>query len=143
VIGEHPPGDARVLGLVVLAEQLRPGIRETIAFLQREGVEVKVLSGDATVTVAAIARDVGIPVSGMSTGDELPGDETALAEFAAGVSFVGRISPEGKRAIVQALGEQGRYVAMASTTCPRLSVRGLRSRRAAARRWRAASPTWC
>ncbi len=112
VAGELPPGDTQVLGLVVLAERLRPGVRETIAFLHREGVEVKVLSGDAAVTAAAIARDVGIPVGGVSTGDELPSDEAALAEFADGVSVIGRISPEGKRAIVQALGDQGRYVAM-------------------------------
>ena len=112
VAGELPPGDAQVLGLVVLAERLRSGVRETIAFLQREGVEVKVLSGDAAVTAAAIARDVGIPVASVSTGDELPTDAASLAEFADGVSVVGRISPEGKRSIVQALGKRGRYVAM-------------------------------
>ena len=51
----------------MLAEELRPGIRDTIAFLQREGIEIKVLSGDAPQTVAAIARDVGIPVAACAT----------------------------------------------------------------------------
>jgi magnesium-transporting ATPase (P-type) len=112
--GELPPPGLEPLGLLVLAEQLRPGIAETIAFLLREGVEVKVLSGDAPQTAAAIARDVGIPVGDVSDGAEIPAeqDAAALADFAAGVSVVGRISPEGKRAIVQALAAQGRYVAM-------------------------------
>jgi cation-transporting P-type ATPase E len=110
--GELPPGGLEPLGLVVLAERLRPGASETIAFLTREGVEVKVLSGDATATAASIARDVGIPVRSVSDGDALPADEPALAQLAADVSVVGRISPEGKRSIVQALVEQGRYVAM-------------------------------
>jgi cation-transporting P-type ATPase E len=110
--GELPPADLEPLGLVVLAEQLRPNVRETIAFLRREGVDVKVLSGDAPATVAAIARDVGLPVRGVHHGGEIPDDPLERRLFADAVTVVGRISPEGKRAMVQALREQGRYVAM-------------------------------
>ncbi|MDQ2896946.1 MAG: HAD-IC family P-type ATPase, partial [Actinomycetota bacterium] len=109
---DRPPDDLETLGLVVLAEELRPGVRDTIAFLHREGIEVKVLSGDASQTVAAIARDVGIPVASVSDGDSIPDEPEALRDFALGVTVVGRISPEGKQAIVRALRDQGRYVAM-------------------------------
>ena len=110
--GEQPPAGLEPLGLVVLAEELRPSVRDTIAFLQGEGVEVKVLSGDNPRTVAAIARDVGISVAGVSEGSEIPDDPAARRSFALGATVVGRISPEGKQAIVQALREEGRYVAM-------------------------------
>jgi magnesium-transporting ATPase (P-type) len=110
--GNDPPPGLQPLGLVVLAEDLRPGIEEAIAFLQEQGVEIKVLSGDAPQTVAAIARDVGIPVAGVASGETMPEEPAALRRFAAGASVVGRISPEGKRAIVRALGADGRYVAM-------------------------------
>ncbi len=110
--GEQPPTGLEPLGVVVLAEELRPNIKDTIAYLLGEGVEVKVLSGDAPQTVAAIARDVGIPVAGVHEGSEIPEDPEARRAFALHATIVGRISPEGKRAIVQALGEQGRYVAM-------------------------------
>lgn len=110
--GVEPPGELELLGLVVLAERLRPNITETIAFLREEGVEIKVLSGDDPNTVAAIARDVGIPVNGISDGSEIPQDPGELRSFAADTTVVGRISPEGKQAIVQALGQDGRYVAM-------------------------------
>ena len=110
--GEEPPSDAEPLGLVVLAERLRPNVSETIAFLVEQGVEVKVLSGDSPQTVAAIARDVGIPVRGAGVGSDIPRDPAARAEWALQVSVVGRISPEGKREVVQALSDAGRYVAM-------------------------------
>ena len=109
---EEPPASLRPLGIVVLAEDLRPNVRDTIAFLRHEGVEVKVLSGDAAETVAAIARDVGLDVGGVSEGDAIPDDPAALRSFALASTVVGRISPEGKRAIVEALRAEGRYVAM-------------------------------
>jgi cation-transporting P-type ATPase E len=101
--GEQPPTGLEALGLVVLAEDLRPNVRDTIAFLHAEGVEVKVLSGDAPQTVAAIARDVGLPVGGVREGSEIPDDPQARRSFALDATVVGRISPEGKQAIVQTL----------------------------------------
>src|SRR6266511_2802723 len=69
---DEPPdrvtGEARPLGLVVLGEQIRPNARETVQWFLDEGVELKVLSGDAAPTVAAIARDVGIPVARVDDG---------------------------------------------------------------------------
>ena len=110
--GDEPPADSQLLGLVVIAERLRPNVSRTIAFLQEQGVEVKVLSGDSPQTVAAIARDVGIPVRTLSEGSAIPEDPAELRAFALDASVVGRISPEGKRAIVGALHDAGRYVAM-------------------------------
>lgn len=109
---EQPPAGLRPMGVVVLAEELRPGIADTVAFLMRQGIELKVLSGDAPATVAAIARDVGIPVNDVATGEEIPAEPERAREWIRAVTVVGRISPEGKRRIVQALQADGRYVAM-------------------------------
>jgi cation-transporting ATPase E len=100
------------LGIAVLAEDLRKDARETIAFLLAEGVDVKVLSGDAPETVASIATDAGMTVRAPGDGRELPSERGALAAFARDATVVGRISPEGKRAVVEALQREGRYVAM-------------------------------
>ena len=110
--GDLPPSGLEPVGVVILAEGLRPNIKDTMSFLQREGVEIKVLSGDAPETVAAIARDVGISAGDASDGEAIPTSSTELAEFAARVGVVGRISPEGKQSVVRALTDQGRYVAM-------------------------------
>jgi magnesium-transporting ATPase (P-type) len=109
---ELPPAGLHPLGIVALAERLRPNIGETIGFLLEQSIEIKVLSGDDPRTVAAIARDVGIPVQTVKNGTEIPTDPDALRTFAAEVSVIGRISPAGKQAVVQALSDQGRYVAM-------------------------------
>jgi cation-transporting P-type ATPase E len=101
------------LGVAVLAEELRPDTRETVAFLLGEGVELKVLSGDAPETVGSIARDAGIPAAESALdGRELPADARELAVVARSAAVVGRIAPEGKKALVEALAASGRYVAM-------------------------------
>jgi P-type E1-E2 ATPase len=82
--------DFTPLGRVILAEELRPQARETVAFFHAEGVELKVLSGDDQLTVEAIARDAGIEPE----------------------SVHGRVSPEDKRRFVEGLRERGHYVAM-------------------------------
>jgi cation-transporting ATPase E len=88
---ELPPGVA-ASGIVVLAEQLRPQAKETVDYFQRQGVELRILSGDAPETVRAVARDVGIH----------PTPETV----------VGRVTPEGKRETIERLTREGRIVAM-------------------------------
>ncbi len=101
------------LGIVVLAEELRPETRETIAYFVEQGIEVKVLSGDTVRTVGSIARDAGIPLRGAPVeGDDLPASDAELDRLVGDLSIVGRISPEGKRRVIEALLRRGRYVAM-------------------------------
>jgi cation-transporting ATPase E len=108
-----PPGGLRPLGLVVLAEQLRPDARETVAYLREQGVELRGISGDAPATVAAIAADAGIPMTGPPVdGRELPESDADLRRLVQETTVVGRISPDGKRRFVEALAANGSYVAM-------------------------------
>jgi cation-transporting ATPase E len=106
------PGRLRLLGLVVLSEQLRPEARNTVSFFLSQGVALKVISGDRPETVAAIARDAGVPGEEPLDGSDLPGSAGELRRLVLGTSVVGRISPEGKRRVVEALTEDGRYVGM-------------------------------
>jgi magnesium-transporting ATPase (P-type) len=107
-----PPAGCGVVGLIVLAERLRPDAAETVGFLNAEGVRLIVISGDAPATVAAIARDAGIPVQRVLDGGQLPQDAQALREASRELSVVGRISPDGKRRVVEALTAEGHHVAM-------------------------------
>ena len=108
-----PPPGLRPLGLVLLAERLRPNARATVEFFQSQGVDLKVLSGDRPETVLAIAGDVGIPVgSGAIDGRSLPDDDADLTILLRNHNVIGRISPEGKRRVIEALLADGRYVAM-------------------------------
>ena len=139
--GAALPDDVQALGLVVLAERLRPNAAETVAFFAAEGVELKVLSGDAPATAGAIARDAGVPGSAPALdGEALPSEPAALREAVLSAPAVGRISPEGKRAVVEALRTAAAtwgWSATGSTMSPHSRRRAWRSRRARGRRWRA------
>jgi P-type E1-E2 ATPase len=107
------PADVKPLGLVILAERLRPSAAETVAFFTAQDVDLKVLSGDAPATVGAIAHDAGVPgTAGALDGEALPTDPAALRAAIMSAGAVGRISPEGKRAVIEALEDAGRYPAM-------------------------------
>jgi cation-transporting P-type ATPase E len=101
------------LGIVVLAEELRPEAAETIEFFAREDVALKVLSGDNPATVGAIARDLGIEASGPALdGRHLPEDDAELLAAVRAAPAIGRISPEDKARVVRVLSEGGEYVGM-------------------------------
>ncbi len=108
-----PPDGLRLRGLVVLAERLRPDAERTVRFFLEQGVQLKVLSGDRPATVAAIAADAGVPMAGEPLdGDSLPADPAELRALVDGATVIGRITPEGKRRVIEALRDSGRYVAM-------------------------------
>ena len=108
-----PPKKLQTLGLVVLGERLRVQAKETVAFFLSQGVTLKIISGDRPETVGAIAADVGIPVIGPpADGTALPEDAKALSDLLHKTNVVGRISPEGKRRVIEALSADGHYVAM-------------------------------
>jgi P-type E1-E2 ATPase len=92
----EPPAGLEARGLVVVAERLRRDARETVAFFRAQGVELKVISGDAPDTVAAIAADAGIDAGAVLDGRSLPEQDEELRRVAVEASVVGRISPEGK-----------------------------------------------
>jgi cation-transporting ATPase E/undecaprenyl-diphosphatase len=98
-------------GLVLLSEDLRPDTRETVSWLQNQGVELKVLSGDRPETVASIAHDAGIAGSAIDAS-QLPEDEEELRRIVLGTTIFGRIGPDEKRRVIEALRDAGRYVAM-------------------------------
>jgi len=110
---QAPPPRLTPLALVVLEETLRADAAETIEFIREEGIDLKLISGDARATVTAVAATVGVaPEAGVVDGPELPDDPEQLAEVAQRNTIFCRIAPEQKRALVAALRGAGRYTAM-------------------------------
>ena len=110
--------DAGPVGLVpvafvILTDRVRETASTTLAYFARQGVDVKVISGDHPQTVAAVARRVGLPAA------EAPFDAKALPEGGRELADVlethaifGRVTPQQKRAMVEALQSRGHVVAM-------------------------------
>jgi calcium-translocating P-type ATPase len=102
------------LGLVALWDPPRPEVREAVALCRRAGIRVVMITGDYGLTARAIARQIGLEVRKVVTGEEVERlAPEALQRLLAepGVVFA-RTSPAHKLAIVTALKARGEVVAV-------------------------------
>ncbi len=108
------PAGMRPLGLVTLADELRPEAREALAAFREAGVSPKVISGDDPETVTALALQAGLgPELRLLSGPEIDAlDDPALRAAVEETTIFGRITPSQKERIVDALRANGHYVAM-------------------------------
>lgn len=100
------------LGFVLLKDRLRPAARQTLEYFARQNVALKVISGDSARTVSGIAREAGVP--GWDSYIDLTtiGTEAELQQAADCYTVFGRVTPEQKKQLVQALQQTGHTVAM-------------------------------
>lgn len=106
------PPSRRPVAVVTFRERVREDAAQTLSFFAREGVDVRVLSGDDPRTAAAIAGEVGLGAhAGFDAGD-LPDDPRRLVEVVDEQVVIGRVTPDRKRDIVAALQAAGRTVAV-------------------------------
>lgn len=103
------------LGLVGLADPVRPTVLPAIRQCQAAGIRVVMITGDYPATAAAIAAQIGLPVGdgGIITGAELiEMDEATLRERINHSNIYARMVPEQKLRLVNALKANGEIVAM-------------------------------
>ncbi len=103
----------QLLGLVGLADPLRPGVREAVGECSNAGIRVVMITGDHPVTAQAIARDAGLPSEAVITGIELDVlSDDALQVIIGHLHVFARIRPEQKLRLVNAFKAGGDIVAM-------------------------------
>jgi Ca2+-transporting ATPase len=111
--GRPPEIPCRFLGLVGLADPVRPDVPEAVAQCRSAGVRVVMITGDYPATAQAIARQAGLGDGEIMTGDELASlSDGDLAGRIQAIGVFARILPEQKLRIVQALQAAGEVVAM-------------------------------
>ena len=109
---EKLPPLKQVLGLVVLSDELRPNVASTLDYFRREGVTVKVISGDDPRTVATIAEKAGVASARDHAVDvSLLTDEEVEAAANTAIVF-GRVTPARKQQLVEAMQRAGHTVGM-------------------------------
>ncbi len=100
------------LALVLLTGKLRPNAKETFAYFARQGVTVKVISGDNPATVSQIAQQAGIPGSECYIDAATLDTPEKLREAALHYTVFGRVTPQQKKDLVAALQKKKHVVAM-------------------------------
>lgn len=106
---------SRPVALVLCSEHIRPDAEATLAWFREQGVRCRIISGDNPVTVGAIARKVrlaGDSEPRFMDARELPSDTAELAKVLEHVDVLGRVLPDQKKAIVEALHMGEHVVAM-------------------------------
>lgn len=103
--------DVKVLGYILLSNPIRKEAKSTFQYFAKQGVDIKVISGDNPVTVSRVAKQAGISGADKYIDAQTIKDgeyEKAVQEY----NVFGRVKPEQKRKFVVALQNQGNTVAM-------------------------------
>ncbi len=100
------------LALILLKSRIRENAFDTFRYFAKQGVAVKVISGDDAVTAADAAGRAGIPGSENYVNCESLSTPEAYGEAAQKYTVFGRVTPEQKRLLIQALRKLGHTVAM-------------------------------
>lgn len=111
------PAGLRPVVLLTFREVVRADAAATLSYFEKEGVGVRIISGDNPLTVAAVAREVGLDAGTGFDARELPdaSDEAGVAELGRVLDeqlVFGRVTPTQKRDMVRALKATGHTVAM-------------------------------
>ncbi len=112
---EHlKPDSAKPIGIITLRNELRDGVERTISYLQKNGVSMRVISGDNPDTVAHIARTAGIDhtdkvITGadLDTLSDKQWDRTILE-----TTIFARVLPEQKERIIDTYKRHGKFTGM-------------------------------
>lgn len=104
--------DFEIVGFVFMTDVVRKNAPDILGYFEEQGVDLKVISGDDPVTVAAIAARAGlkdadkyIDATTIHTDEEM---EDAILKY----SVFGRVTPKQKQQMVRLLKQNGRTVAM-------------------------------
>ena len=112
VASDAPLPEMTALAALVLSDPIRSGAADTLAYFRREGVAVKVISGDYPAAAAAVAARAGLENASAWVDMSRVDTEEGLRRAAAKYTVFGRVSPEQKRQLVEAFQAQGHRVAM-------------------------------
>lgn len=111
ISGEKYDDKVTAIAIVVLQSHIKENAYETFKWFEKNGVQIKVISGDNALAVSQIAIEAGvedahkyISLEGMSIED--------VKKVATEYNVFGRVTPEQKEALILALKEANYTVAM-------------------------------
>lgn len=106
--------DIKPLALITLTDQIKENAPEIFRFFKKQGVDIKVISGDNPATVSAVGVRAGLPqAERYIDATELEGlSEEEIADRVSRHTVFGRVSPEMKQMIIKAYQKNKKTVGM-------------------------------
>lgn len=106
------PEEIELLGFVLLQDKIRKEANKTLDYFKKQGVEIKLISGDSPLTVSMIAKRAGVEHYESYIDMSKIAEEENLEKIAETYTIFGRVSPMQKKKLIQALKKNGHTVAM-------------------------------
>ena len=108
---EKIPKTIEPLGIFLIEDKIRKEAKDTIEFFEKNKVEVKIISGDNPVTVSNIAKKLNLSFKENYIDTTNLNDEE-LEESTLKYNIFGRVTPQGKKKIIESLQKNNHVVAM-------------------------------
>jgi Mg2+-importing ATPase len=103
--------DLSLIGFLAFFDPPLPGVDGTIRALARDGVQVKIITGDDPLVARHVCGALGLDVGSILLGTEVDRlTDPALASIAERTAVFARVSPQQKTRILQALRHRGHVV---------------------------------
>lgn len=99
------------IGNIFLLDKIREEAKETLDYFKKQDVDIKIISGDHPLTVSQIAKRVGLNNYDKYVDTSLLSDEE-LFEIVDSYQIFGRVTPNQKKVLIQALKKKGHTVGM-------------------------------
>lgn len=101
-----------LIGIITIADELRPSAIDTLSFFAKQDVNLKVISGDNPVTVAQVARAAQIPGANNYINMSTVADDADYAALMRENTVFGRVTPQQKKRLIANHQQAGHTVAM-------------------------------
>jgi cation-transporting ATPase E len=106
------PEKVELIGYILILDKIRKEAKNTLEYFKKQGVDIKIISGDNPITVSKIAKQVGIKNYGKYIDMSTIKSDKEIKEIVSQYTIFGRVSPTQKKELVLALQDKGKTVAM-------------------------------
>ncbi len=98
----------KIMAFIIVKDNIRKSAKETLNYFKEQDVNIKIISGDNPKTVSNLLRQLEIEdYDKYISGNDLPTDYNELVKIVNNYKIFGRVTPQQKRSIVEALKTTG------------------------------------
>ena len=105
------PSNMKLIGHVVLSDEIKANTKETFKYFESQGVAVKIISGDNHIAVLGVAKKAGFKEDARAV-DMTKVTEESFESVVLENDICGRVTPDQKQRMVEILQKNGKTVAM-------------------------------
>ncbi len=112
IVDNELPKDRKLIGISIMEDTIRSEAANTLNYFKKQGVAIKIISGDNPKTVSQIAKRAGVDNSDKYIDMSSISDNDDLKNYTSKYEIFGRVSPEQKKELVKIFKDEGHTVGM-------------------------------